>query len=427
MQSRAALPRRRVRVSRNAIDIEPAVRRSKDCSKLFGWAILDAIGRDGAGTRYRYSEWRPLVGSTQELVLLESGEPIKAGFIRPYALCRTPWFLRYRHSNRARAARSWVLKGNPSRNDLDDMLEPHAEQTWVTESPPRDWAAGDFLFCWKSSPAKQVAGLARIASIHNRAPANTKARFGIEYLTGPLTHRLGIDALRRDPDLREAGFLKQGPAGTVFRLSPRQARRLAELVCERTPSCIAVFEDHLGVPFARRFQGRHAQDGDLGFGFDIDEAEFFDAHEGRLILAQHLRRERDRGLAAGAKADHLRRTGGLRCMACGFDFAESYGEVGHGYAEVHHAVPLSTYVAEGANTRIEDLAIVCSNCHRMLHRKRPWLTLDELRTLCIREKRSMRSTVSRANCYARPPGRQFTKSSSIRPSAVHSPFKKSSK
>ena len=45
--------------------------------------------------------------------------------------------------------------------------------------------------------------------------------------------------------------------------------------------------------------------------------------------------------------------------------------------ECHHTVPVSEY-GSGARTQLRDLALVCANCHRMLHRRRPWLTIDEL-------------------------------------------------
>ncbi|MFN3092826.1 hypothetical protein [Bacillus pumilus] len=38
-------------------------------------------------------------------------------------------------------------------------------------------------------------------------------------------------------------------------------------------------------------------------------------------------------------------------------------------------------MGEGHSTKVEDIAIVCSNCHRMLHRKRPWLNKDQLKLL----------------------------------------------
>ncbi len=72
--------------------------------------------------------------------------------------------------------------------------------------------------------------------------------------------------------------------------------------------------------------------------------------------------------------------GRLFCEICGFDFYDTYGEIGEDFIEGHHTVPVSK-LEEGQVTKVEDIAIVCSNCHRMLHRKRPWLSKDQLKTL----------------------------------------------
>ncbi len=85
--------------------------------------------------------------------------------------------------------------------------------------------------------------------------------------------------------------------------------------------------------------------------------------EGRL--APHLRRERSRSLARDAKIRD-----GFICGVCGFNFVEKYGEIGRGFAEAHHRVPLSK-LRRGSRTRVEDLVTVCANCHRMLHRQGP--------------------------------------------------------
>jgi putative restriction endonuclease len=67
---------------------------------------------------------------------------------------------------------------------------------------------------------------------------------------------------------------------------------------------------------------------------------------------------------------------------CGFDFVKEYGAVGKDYAEVHHSIPLKDYeTQQKETTKIEEMVVVCSNCHRMLHRRRPWLTLAELKQL----------------------------------------------
>jgi 5-methylcytosine-specific restriction protein A len=70
----------------------------------------------------------------------------------------------------------------------------------------------------------------------------------------------------------------------------------------------------------------------------------------------------------------------LTCEACGFDFFKRYGERGGGYIECHHRIPLSE--SGPTQTRLKDLALVCSNCHRMIHRRtNDWLSLEELKAL----------------------------------------------
>jgi len=71
------------------------------------------------------------------------------------------------------------------------------------------------------------------------------------------------------------------------------------------------------------------------------------------------------------------------CMGCGFNFESIYGEQGLGYIEAHHLKPLHTLPVGKAvpmNPKT-DFAVLCSNCHRMVHRKRPMLTIEELRDL----------------------------------------------
>jgi 5-methylcytosine-specific restriction protein A len=83
-----------------------------------------------------------------------------------------------------------------------------------------------------------------------------------------------------------------------------------------------------------------------------------------------------------ALAEAAKRRYGYRCMICQFDFGENYGELGQGYIECHHLNPLSERPEaewdELVRTRIEDVAVLCSNCHRMAHRRRPALSLEEL-------------------------------------------------
>ncbi|MFE0960103.1 HNH endonuclease [Streptomyces fungicidicus] len=106
------------------------------------------------------------------------------------------------------------------------------------------------------------------------------------------------------------------------------------------------------------------------------------AIEGRLLTRWALTRERAPGLRK-RKLKQVRDSGQrLRCEACGFDFALTYGALGEGYIEVHHVTPL--YISGPKETGLEDLACLCANCHRMCHRPRPgesWRTPETLREL----------------------------------------------
>ena len=105
--------------------------------------------------------------------------------------------------------------------------------------------------------------------------------------------------------------------------------------------------------------------------------------EGAARLVSHLRRERNRVLVDAKKAATLSVNGSLCCEACGFDFSVAYGALGEGFCEVHHLVPLSAS-AESVTTTLDDLAVVCSNCHRVIHRSTPMLSVAELSKVVAR-------------------------------------------
>lgn len=105
-----------------------------------------------------------------------------------------------------------------------------------------------------------------------------------------------------------------------------------------------------------------------------------EAPEGRLLTRLHLSRERNRQLVAEKKRAAQEQRGHLTCEICDFDFAKVYGVRGNGYIEAHHIRPVHLLTAT-SRTRLEDLALVCANCHRIIHAKKPWLTLDEVRSL----------------------------------------------
>ncbi len=111
-----------------------------------------------------------------------------------------------------------------------------------------------------------------------------------------------------------------------------------------------------------------------------EEEEESAVKEGGVVLKLHKYRERDSSIIQRKKQTVLRNEGKLSCEVCGFDFEAKYGEIGQGFIECHHKVPLSMINAQVA-TKLDDLALVCANCHRMLHKQMESISLLELREL----------------------------------------------
>jgi len=109
---------------------------------------------------------------------------------------------------------------------------------------------------------------------------------------------------------------------------------------------------------------------------DIEAVEAEEKYEegGRSpVLVNHY--ERNAALRAAAISIH-----GTRCWGCGFSFQEVYGKHGAGYIEVHHLRPVSSYIGKVTVVPRTDMAVLCSNCHRMVHHHpNSPLSLEQLR------------------------------------------------
>ena len=108
-----------------------------------------------------------------------------------------------------------------------------------------------------------------------------------------------------------------------------------------------------------------------------DESAF---PEGTAKFSLHRRHERDSSISRLAKAIRQEKTGKLECDVCKIYFALKYGSHGDGFIEAHHTKPVSTLDGK-TKTSVKDLALVCSNCHRMLHRGPTLLSVEDLKAL----------------------------------------------
>ncbi len=126
-----------------------------------------------------------------------------------------------------------------------------------------------------------------------------------------------------------------------------------------------------------RIWAEHIGASSLGSVFADDEITAFEGEE-RMALIRHRKREQKLRDAKLKQAREKSR-GRLICEVpgCRFDFETAYGDLGRDYAQVHHLKPLGDRTTP-SETKLSDLAIVCANCHAMVHRGGKCRSLDNL-------------------------------------------------
>lgn len=111
----------------------------------------------------------------------------------------------------------------------------------------------------------------------------------------------------------------------------------------------------------------------------IDQLKLEDKsyEEGKRYLAKHMCIERKAVVIKLAKSMFKAKNKRLFCEICTFDFNERYGEE---YIEGHHQTPLSQLKSKNSfEVSYEDIILVCSNCHRMIHKKKLFLSKDKIK------------------------------------------------
>lgn len=111
-----------------------------------------------------------------------------------------------------------------------------------------------------------------------------------------------------------------------------------------------------------------------------DLEEEIEGKEGKLLTRWHSYKERDRALVKKAKAAFKATHGKLFCECCERSAGEIYGERGDDRIHAHHRTPIEE-IQPGSVTKAEDLAMVCPTCHDIIHAKRPWISVDDVRAL----------------------------------------------
>ena len=117
-------------------------------------------------------------------------------------------------------------------------------------------------------------------------------------------------------------------------------------------------------------------------------------NEGRQVVRTMKQRQRNKRLVQDAKARFKQQHGGhLHCEVCGFDFSATYGVE---YIEAHHEREMSSYTDDDSTT-VDEMRMLCANCHRIAHTRTPPLTIDELKARIA--NRAQRLTALKETSY----------------------------
>ena len=87
--------------------------------------------------------------------------------------------------------------------------------------------------------------------------------------------------------------------------------------------------------------------------------------------------------------------GHLRCEVCDLEPETLYGGDADSLVDVHHILPLS--VSGPTRTHLDDLAVLCPNCHRAIHASQEWTTPDQLRERILAKSERLQGTTSQSH------------------------------
>lgn len=255
----------------------------------------------------------------------------------------------------------YLFQGNPKIYDVDGYLTTHPYIYWRCPTYRNRINIGDVAILWRSGKNAGMIAIGEIAEV----PTQVKNIKHPELLG----HRYWFgDEVKNEDDVKvgikiydvrlclEDGFVSReqlkvdkdvgshriitNPTGTVFYIEDLVAKTmlLAWSGLERLESTDVIF--------------------------DIMPSGL----EGESKLALHLKRERSSSLRKAKVDNFFKLKGSIHCELCEVSLDNLYpARLASGFIEVHHIRPISS-LAESSPTTLEELMLLCPNCHRMVHR-----------------------------------------------------------
>ena len=250
---------------------------------------------------------------------------------------------------------AWIFQGNPKRFAIDEYLSSFSTLIyWYTPTNASEIRLGDRVFVWRSGAQAGAIAIGTVVETPVQASKvkhpealgydlwSAGAADPNELETGirPDDVRLTIEegmlsrrSVAAEPALARSTIIRR-PTGTVFRLAPEEAATLERM---------------------------------WGFGRESSPSWIAGVTEGEPRLRAHYKRERSVKLRADKLRAFLKDHGRYFCELCGEEVGARYPRiVNTRMYEIHHRKPLAL-ANKPVRTTLEDLALLCANCHRSVH------------------------------------------------------------
>jgi hypothetical protein len=256
---------------------------------------------------------------------------------------------------------SYIFQGNPKYYDMDAYLASHPYIYWRCPILINEIKVGDKVFMWR---AGENAGMVAVGEI-SEAPCpaedikfpeylgiqhwtsdvadKDESKVGIRILEVRLSEEDGLisrELLKKHPLVKKHRIITN-PTGTVFRLEEDLTAALD--FAWNNAVVEGDYDKEYGTPI--RFES-----------------------EGKYKIVSHLRRERSSALRNTKIKSFAKEHKRIHCELCKTNLSDVYPpNLAEGYIEVHHIKPIAL-LEENSPTYLDDLILLCPNCHRMVHR-----------------------------------------------------------
>lgn len=187
------------------------------------------------------------------------------------------------------------------------------------------------------------------------------------------------EELRSLPYHREASKVAsfRNPAGVAFKLQNIRQVASGQGLPHTARTDREVWNDFGSNKAATTTAAARIRNGIQIARIDTPQDEDFEFAEGRAVTEAHKRIERNKSIRRKLLTTRLA-AGTLQCDLCACTGEHLDKSVRESIFEAHHTRPISE--TGEVKTKLSDMALVCANCHRLIHRlmnlRKGWIGVD---------------------------------------------------